>query len=503
MASVFKPTYSRPIPPEAKCCRLNGKPAVRYTDKRGKVHTRRLSSDGKRMICQQSRWWMKYRLPDGTQRRAKGFTDKTATEQQAAKREREAALATSGLALVDDAHLSAPFADHLQAYLDDLERAGCSEKHCSMTGTRLQNMAGEGGWLTLSLISPESLTNFLVKMKRHNAAPKTMNNYISAAKAFLTWCVQQRRLAANPLANVTRTKDIEKKYRRRALTLEEARRLLSVAGPRRLVYLTARRTGLRRSELKELRWGDLHIDPFELRPHIVLRAEATKGRRGDIIALRKDLAVELRSVKPENVNPNAKVFKSVPKMTTFKLDLAKAGIEHTDTSGRVVDFHALRYTLGAMLAQTGVAPRTSMEILRHKDMKLTMNVYTDPRLLDTTAAIEQLPDLNSPAGTERVVAIRTGTDDAPVSHAKKVLTKSTSQPVSPSRSVAQSGLLAENGNSNASELLRGENSFTTKEITQEKEAAGPLQRPLEKMAPAGYVPSANRIWNSPWNSLSG
>ena len=145
MASVFKPNYSRPIPPDGKRCRLSGKPAVRYTDGKGKVHTRRLSSDGKRMICQQRCWWMKYRLPDGTQRRAKGFTDKTASEQEAARREREAALAVSGLALVDDAHLSAPFVDHLRAYLEDLERAGRTEKHRNLLESRLGRMMNAAG----------------------------------------------------------------------------------------------------------------------------------------------------------------------------------------------------------------------------------------------------------------------------------------------------------------------------------------------------------------------
>ena len=178
-----------------------------------------------------------------------------------------------------------------------------------------------------------SLTSFLVSMKRQGAAPKIVNEYISAAEAFLTWCVQQPRFAANPLANIVRTRDIKKTYERRALTVEEARRLLSVAGPRRLVYLTAIRTGLRRSELKELCWGDLHIEPFELRPYIALRAETTKARRGDIIPLRKDLARELREARLEEADPSTKVFKTMPKMATFKLDPAKADIEHIDSTG--------------------------------------------------------------------------------------------------------------------------------------------------------------------------
>ena len=93
-----------------------------------------------------------------------------------------------------------------------------------------------------------------------------------------------------------------------------------------------------------------------------------------------------------------------------------------------------------MLAQAGTSPRTSMEIMRHTDLRLTMNVYTDPRLLDTTSAVEQLPDLDSSI-READRAIRTGTnDDRPiVDGLGKVLTKSTVSPVFFSRFPAQNG----------------------------------------------------------------
>ena len=80
----------------------------------------------------------------------------------------------------------------------------------------------------------------------------------------------------------------------------------------------------------------------------------------------------------------------------------------------MADFHSLRYTCGTMLAKAGVAPRIAMEIMRHTDMRLTMNLYTDPRILDTSKAIERMPDLDGQPAAERVAARRTGTDDLPV-----------------------------------------------------------------------------------------
>ena len=54
--------------------------------------------------------------------------------------------------------------------------------------------------------------------------------------------------------------------------------------------------------------------------------------------------------------------------------------------------------------------------MRHSDIKLTMGVYTDPRLLDVRGAVERLPALPLPGGPNRTAnaARATGTDDRSV-----------------------------------------------------------------------------------------
>ncbi|MEA3367456.1 MAG: hypothetical protein U9R68_05010 [Planctomycetota bacterium] len=46
-----------------------------------------------------------------------------------------------------------------------------------------------------------------------------------------------------------------------------------------------------------------------------------------------------------------------------------------------------------------------MELMRHTDLRLTMNVYANPRILDTSGAVEQLPDMTgaAQAAGERVL----------------------------------------------------------------------------------------------------
>jgi len=338
-------------------------------------------------------------LPDGTERCAKGFADKTATEQEAARREREAARMAAGFVEVEERHLVAPLKDHLDAFLADQERVGRSDKYREILESRITRMRDACGWHTLRAIQPSTVTPFLASLKSDGLAPKTINEYLNGASAFLNWCVQQRRLLANPLANVP--------------------------------------TGIRRGELEALRWDDVHVDG--LRPYIALRAETTKARRADVVPLRRDVAAELRRAKPADATPETPVFGRIPRMRDLKPDLERAKIDYMDAGGRQADFHSLRMTFGTMLAKSGVAPRTAMELLRHTDIRLTMNVYTDPGILNTAGAVEDLPDVTLPS--EAAEAILMGTDGARanISTKPKVLPKSTRSPDAHGHTWAHSG----------------------------------------------------------------
>jgi hypothetical protein len=79
----------------------------------------------------------------------------------------------------------------------------------------------------------------------------------------------------------------------------------------------------------------------------------------------------------------------------FNRDLDAAGIAKKDALGRVVHIHALRHSFGTHLSKAGVAPRVAQAAIRHSKIELTMNTYTDAKLLDTSAAVESLPDLPS------------------------------------------------------------------------------------------------------------
>ena len=83
---------------------------------------------------------------------------------------------------------------------------------------------------------------------------------------------------------------------------------------------------------------------------------------------------------------------------TMRGDLNACGIAACDDLGRIVDFRALRHTFGSMLARAGIPPRVTMELMRHSDMRLTQNTYTDATLLPLFNEVEKLPSPSASLG---------------------------------------------------------------------------------------------------------
>ena len=173
---------------------------------------------------------------------------------------------------------------------------------------------------------------------------------------------------------------------------------------RMLTYKALVLTGLRCNELRSITVGQ--VDTKSERPCIELLAKDEKNRHGSTIPIPREFANELEdwiSQKPKQVRNGCFKLSDLHSMPLFNVpkalvkimdrDLATAGIVKRDERGRTLDVHALRTTFGTMLSKAGVSPRTAQAAMRHSRIDLTMNVYTDPTLLDVAGAVESLPNI--------------------------------------------------------------------------------------------------------------
>jgi integrase len=281
----------------------------------------------------------------------------------------------------------------LADYLAELEVRGRRPRTLRKYRLSLLKLFRRCRWEKIQDVTQRS---FCLFRSQAGLSGKTSNDLLAGARAFFVWLERQRMILADPLKYVERVDTRGKTQFRRALTEDEMRRLLAVAPPfRAVVYLTALFTGLRRSELNQLRWGDLHLD--DPQPFVLAPASITKNKKDAKLPLRAEVVSALRSIRPADAAPFAWVFHGkVPRVKTLQSDLKLAEIKFTDDSGRRLDFHALRATFCTMLAVNRVPLNEAMQLMRHSDPKLTMKVYTDTAQLELSGTVASLPSISLP-----------------------------------------------------------------------------------------------------------
>jgi integrase len=455
MGTVFKKTFTKPLPTGAETIVRKGERLARWKDRKGKSRTALLTvgQDGAERVLIESPYYVaKYRDGAGVvQTVATGCRDEQAARQVLADLERRAELVRAGVMTTgEDAaarHQGAPFADHLEAYVGSLEAAGACPEHRQERRRQLRRLAAACAWRTLTDLQRDALERWLTLQTREGMGARTRNSYLAAALAFCNWAVETGRLLANPFVFVPKADEkADPRRQRRAMTASELAQLLTVArerpllealtvrkGPRKgeryadvrpevrerldvlgreraLIYKTLVLTGLRKGELASLTAGSLHLDDDVA--FVQLEAADEKNREGNAVPIRDDLAVDLRdwladkltrmqtealatgAPIPARLPPDTPVFDVPHKLSKIlNRDLKAAGIAKRDDRGRTLDVHALRHTFGTLLSKGGVAPRTAQAAMRHSKIDLTMNVYTDPKLLDVRGALNTLPAL--------------------------------------------------------------------------------------------------------------
>lgn len=286
-----------------------------------------------------------------------------------------------------------PLLVHHAAFLAACESTKLSPNTLNKYRHSLPKLFERCGWKSLRDVSAPS---FMAWRERSGLLPKTVNDLLGSMRTMLLWMRRTRLILADPLSEVRKVHNDRLGSFRRSLSIEELQRLLTKSPRHRaVVYQTIVYTGLRRAEMNGLKWDDFKLE--DAQPHVRVPSSISKNRKESIHYLRPELVTSLRTFRPADAKPEDFVFRGqMPRIPTFKRDLAAAGIPFEDVRGRRIDLHALRKTYGTMLAAAGVSPRVAMELMRHSDMKLTMGVYTDVAQLPMIAETARLPSLSLP-----------------------------------------------------------------------------------------------------------
>jgi integrase len=242
----------------------------------------------------------------------------------------------------------------------------------------------------------------------------TESNIYEARKVLrsaLSNAVREELLSRNVATLLKMSKPRRKKDK--PWTLEEVHRFLASArrddDPLYAAYVLLLVLGLRKGELLGLWWPEVDQEGRELSVEFQLqrigrklrRRKKTKTEDSEATLPMPDICLEallLRAEQQEKQRADATEWeKSGYVFTTgtgrpvdprgfgkrFDARCEKAGV-------RRIEVHTTRKTCGTLLAALDVHPRTAMRILRHSQIKLTMDLYTDVHDDTTVAALKKL-----------------------------------------------------------------------------------------------------------------
>jgi integrase len=255
----------------------------------------------------------------------------------------------------------------------------------------------------LSQVKPLAVEIWL---KGLSLAPKSKGHIRSVMHILFEWAMRWELMEynRNPMS-LMKLKGLTKRVRQpRALSVEELQSLWShLDEDTRTMSIVDASLGLRASELLGLRWEDLDWKGLRVkirRSWVYGRIEATKTEGSEKwLPLDSNLADILRRHRekmPDELLQTGWVFVSpftgkpwwAHKIVRYHLRPAaeKAGI------GRI-GWHTFRHTYSTLLHAHGTDMKVQQELLRHSDIRTTMNIYThtvSPALREASSKVVRM-----------------------------------------------------------------------------------------------------------------
>ena len=147
MASLFKPTVTRPVPPDAEIVTHKGQPHVWMKDQRGRDVLYPLTADGQRYRAKASKWYGKLKDANGKRVSVKLDTaDNQAAQTKLNKLAGVAERKRLGLMDPQEEHVGRPLAEHLADYDAHLRQKGDCPRHIAGTIAQVQAVVTGCQW---------------------------------------------------------------------------------------------------------------------------------------------------------------------------------------------------------------------------------------------------------------------------------------------------------------------------------------------------------------------
>lgn len=221
------------------------------------------------------------------------------------------------------------------------------------------------------------------RIKDHPLSRNSKLSYFNKLRACLNQAFEERIISRNPMNGIEGFKAEE--GTRMYLTLEEVKKLAATECEYpnvKRAFLFSCLTGLRRSDIIKLTWGEVQQQGEYTR--LIFKQKKTKGQEYLDITPQ---AVELMGERGEDNEP---VFTDIHSPSTtneaIKRWVLSAGIKKTIT------FHCGRHTFAVLMLDLGTDIYTVSKLLGHRELSTTQ-IYAKVLDKNKQAAVSKIPDI--------------------------------------------------------------------------------------------------------------
>jgi integrase len=284
---------------------------------------------------------------------------------------------------------------YLESWLGDIEgtiRRHTFEQYRSVVG---KHLIPEIGRMKFVQLSRPAIRKLYREKKQTGLSSRTVEYIHVTLHKALKDAAEDGLISTNPAQGLKLPQKDAKETK--ALSPEQVSTLLEAAREDCLeaLYVVALHTGLRRGELLALRWNDVDFEKSTLRVdesldqhgafHAPKREESRRTLGLTPVSLaalkaHRSRQLEERLKVGERWEDNGLVFPNTVGKPMNPSNLYRREFQRLLSKASLGDegftFHSLRHTFATTLAERGVHPATAQKLLGHKDIRMTLAIYT-------------------------------------------------------------------------------------------------------------------------------
>ena len=232
-------------------------------------------------------------------------------------------------------------------------------------------------------IQPKDVNAYLKKLSGEYTSQKTIERFKLVLNLIMKYAIEVGEIQYNPCSVAKIPKGLEKEKRTSASEQDEKK--IKEAKDLWLFPYFALYSGMRKGEILALKWKDIDFENNLIEVYKSVyhegdkpKLKGTKTEAGTRIVplLRplKERLLEIRSEDPERFifsDDGIKPLTNRRYLTCYRHYKEATGINCTA--------HQLRHSFATIAFENGISPKVVQEILGHKQLSTTMDIYTDFR----------------------------------------------------------------------------------------------------------------------------